>query len=711
MRRYWLAFAPLFLALILPPLSASAADTSETTWPREVTLPKGVLVIYQPQPEKLEGDQLSARAAVALEIDDKNEPIFGAIWFNTQLNTDRAERTATFQGINITQVRFPNEDKAKAQQLTTLLEEELPKRQLSIDMDNLIATLEYAEERSTAALKLNTAPPKVLFVNEPAVLISIDGEPYIQEEDGIKRVINTPFSIIQDPTDQRWYLNADADNWYSSNKIAGQWQLAKTVPPHITALAPPIAVTETEAGEEANDNQPTGPAPKVIVVTEPTELISSTGKPEFTPIQGTDLLNVSNTDSDVMMDISKQEYYILLSGRWYASKSLEGPWRYIPGDELSTDFPNIPQDSEVANVRYAVPGTEEAEEAVLDAQMPQTAAVERSKASLTTEYDGDPQFKTIEGTQLSYATNSATPVIAFGGRYYALDEAVWFVADKSQGAWTVATNIPAEIYTIPPESPLYYVTFVRIYSYTPEVVYTGYTQGYTNVYVYQGTIVYGTGYWYPGWYGRYYYPRPSTWGYHVRYNPRWGWSFGLSYSNGPFTFSIGRGGWYRGGWWGPSRYRSYRQGSRTGYRAGYNADRRNSTQQNIYRSQRNQPRTRNTVNQTQQRSQSRAASNRANNVYADRNGNVHRNTNNGWEQKTNQGWSKKTAISQSQTEQSSQKQRATPSQQRPNNTGQHSSNNRTSQSSRQQLNRNHQARQRGNQRSQQRRSGGGGGRR
>ncbi|MEH6471892.1 MAG: hypothetical protein V7752_11625 [Halopseudomonas sp.] len=710
MKRYWQAFASLILSLLLTPLSASAADASETTWPREFTVPEGVVVIYQPQPEKLEGDQLYARAAVALEIKGNSEPIFGAIWFNSQLNTDRAERTATFQNVDITRVRFPDEDKTKAQQLTTLLETELPKRQLSIDMDNLIATLEYAEERSLAAQKLNTAPPKVLFVDEPAVLISIDGEPHFQEEDGIKRVINTPFTIVQDPADQRWYLNADADSWYSANEIAGQWQLVATVPSNIAALAPPSGAAEQENDKEAEDDQPPGPAPKVIVVTEPSELISSTGKPEFTPIQGTDLLYVSNTDSDVMMDISKQEYYILLSGRWYASKSLEGPWSYIPGDELPKDFPNIPQDSEVANVRYAVPGTEEAEEAVLDAQMPQTAAVDRKQASLTTEYDGDPQFTEIKGTKLSYAINTATPVIAFGGRYYALDEAVWFVAEKPQGAWAVATKIPADIYTIPPESPLYYVTFVRIYSYTPEVVYVGYTQGYTNVYIYHGTIVYGTGYWYPGWYGRYYYPRPSTWGFHVRYNPRRGWNFGLSYSNGPFTFSIGRGGWYRGGWWGPSRYRGYRHGyrhgRRAGYRAGYNAGRRNASRQNIYRSQRNQSRTRNNINQHQQRNPSRAASNRANNVYADRNGNVHRNTNNGWEQKTKQGWNSDTARSQSQARQSGQKQRAAQSQQRPTNTGQRYTSNRSSQSTQQQLNRNHQARQRGNQRSQQQRSGG-----
>ena len=40
---------------------------------------------------------------------------------------------------------------------------------------------------------------------------------------------------------------------------------------------------------------------------------------------------------------------------------------------------------------------------------------------------------------------------------------MWFVAATPQGPWLVASAVPAAIYTIPPTSPLYYVTYVRIY--------------------------------------------------------------------------------------------------------------------------------------------------------------------------------------------------------------------------------------------------------
>jgi len=313
----------------------------------------------------------------------------------------------------------------------------------------------------------------------------------------------------------------------------------------------------------------------------------------------------------------------------------------------------------MGTVLYAVPGTDLANEAVLDAQIPQTATIERDNASLDVEYDGKPEFEAIEETSMSYAKNSPTPIIQTGTRYYAVDDAVWFVSSNATGPWIVATSVPDVIYTIPPTSPMYYVTYVKIYHYTPEVVYVGYLPGYTGTYVYNTTVVYGTGYYYPYWYGRYYYPRVSTWGFHVRYNPYTGWNFGLSYSSGPFTFYIGRGSWYRGGFWGPARYRGYRhgyrhgyrRGARAGYRAGYRAGQRNSGKQNMYNNQRNKARS---TQQSQERNRASAApsTGRANNVYSDRDGNVHRrNDQGGWEQKTKSGWEGSGQRNQTQTSQ------------------------------------------------------------
>ncbi len=697
----------IILSLCVSLSIASSAQAESSNWPQEIKTTEGTVVIYQPQPESLKGNQLKARAAVALELAGSKAPVFGAVWFDAQLETDRSERTATITNVKVLNVRFPESNEQKQKKLSKLLEDEIPKWNMAISMDELLASLELVEEQAKASEKINTAPPEIIFIAEPAILVNIDGEPQLRDEKNtkLKRVINTPYTLLFDPATKLYYLNADPKTWYTTKDINSDWSITTKVPQEIAALAPKEEPKDTEETEK--DKSGPGPAPKVIVRTEPAELISANGKPEFKPIEGTDLLYMSNTDSDVLMDIKQQQYYILLSGRWYVGKKVEGPWTYVPGEKLPKDFAKIPKNSNLGTVLYAVPGTDVAKEAVLDAQIPQTAAIDRSKAALKVEYDGEPKFEQVSDTSMKYAINTATPVIRVSSnQYYAVDEAVWFRAPSPNGPWTIATSVPDIIYTIPADSPVYNVTFVKIYKVEPEVIYVGYTPGYTHTYIYGTTIVYGTGYYWPGWYGYYYYPRPATWGFHVRWNPYTGWRFGLSYSSGPFTFVIGGGGWYHGGWWGPGRYRGYhrgyrhgyRRGAHAGYRAGYRAGQRHSHKQNLYRSQHNKKRATPT-NKARHHAKARPSSNRPNNVYTDNKGNVHRKTNQGWQSRSKDGWqstNKGKQTSQRPSTQPSQRPAQQPSRSSTQQRSQYQSSQRYSQQ--QQLNRSHQSRQQGAQR-------------
>jgi hypothetical protein len=178
-------------------------------------------------------------------------------------------------------------------------------------------------------------------------------------------------------------------------------------------------------------------------------------------------------------------------------------------------------------------------------------------------YDGAPVFKDVEGSPgIQYAVNTAIAVFKLGSRYYACDAGVWYESSSPTGPWIVSTSVPKEIYNIPASNPHYNVTFVKVYDVTPDVVYVGYTPGYLGSYPYYGCIVYGTGWYYPGWYGTVYYPWPLTWGYRAVYNPYYGWGFGIGWSTGPVIVSIGFGAPYWGywgypGWWGPWGYRPY----------------------------------------------------------------------------------------------------------------------------------------------------------
>ena len=69
---------------------------------------------------------------------------------------------------------------------------------------------------------------------------------------------------------------------------------------------------------------------------------------------------------------------------------------------------------------------------------------------------------------MSYVFNSPDPIIMVSQQQrYAVQNGIWFVATSVQGPWAVAASVPAVIYTIPPISSLYYVTYDRVYDSSP----------------------------------------------------------------------------------------------------------------------------------------------------------------------------------------------------------------------------------------------------
>jgi hypothetical protein len=613
-------------------------------WPREITDLRGTVIVYQPQLDSFKNNDLEGRAAVSVTLKDSNEPVFGAIWFKARLDTDLNTRTASISDLQIPRVRFPDATPEQENKLAEFLESEIPKWDLIISLERLEATLDLAEREQIAAENLRNDPPKIMVVTEPAVLVFIDGDPQLRdiEKTSLQRIVNTPFLIALDTKTKDYYLDG-GESWMTAKDVIGPWKETKQVPKEVQALRQTSEKDEAKAEDKR--------VPKVFVATEPSELIVIDGKPEFASVAENEILYVTNTDSDVLMEVASQQYFILIAGRWYASKSLfDGPWAYVPADELPNSFANISPESDIGYILAHVAGTEQSQEAVMDAQIPQTSAVRRDDKSLQVEFDGQPKFEKIEDSDMEYAVNTSYSVIKAQNHYYCCHEAVWYDANNSTGPWEVCADVPDEIYTIPPSNPHYNVKYVYVYDTTPEVVYVGYYPGYMGSYVYGPTIVYGTGWWYRPWWGAYYYPRPVTYGFHVRYNPWYGWSFGFSFGRGPFRITIGTGGGY-GGWWGPGWYRpyptpyAYGAGFRAGYRAGYRNgywsaprptpytanrniyNRSNNIQRNISRGQLTRP--------TQQ---PRVAQGRQNNVFTDRNGNVHRRTDSGWQTRDGNKW-------------------------------------------------------------------------
>jgi len=639
-------------ALPCPPVAAA----EEEGWPREIQVEGGAVIVYQPQIDSFSGDVVDARAAVMWRPKDGSEPLFGAVWTTARVEVDRENRLVDFVDIKVPQVRFPAASDEQQQQLAELLEREAPAWDLEISLDRFIAGMDVLEGGDQLD-HLRNDPPKILVSYEPAVLISIDGRPKLQavENSSLQRVVNTPYLMLFDPMSNAYYLSSD-ETWFSAREIEGPWRVEKNPPEAVLKLTP----AEPEAQRQVEPEEPDERVPRVVVAFEPSELIVIDGQPDWLPVEGNQLLYVDNTDSDVLMEIGSQRYFVLLSGRWYRATSLDGPWEFVPFDELPASFAEIPAEADVGYLRAHVAGTEEAREAVLDNYIPQTAAVRRD-ATIEVSYDGQPKFEAIDGTEMAYAANTDKSVIKIGDRYYCCEQGVWYVADAPTGPWKVSDHTPENVDEIPPSSPVYNTRYVYVYDTTPEVVYVGYTPAYMGSYYWGGCVVYGTGWYYRPWYASYYYPRPSTWGFHVRYNPWYGWSFGVSWSNGPFTFSFGTGG-YHGGWWGPGWYRPYPYPYyRAGYHAGYWHGYYHGSQRgqvgrpsqlpagatrpaavparNIYARPGNTDRVATTRDRAP--APSTLAETRPNNVLTDRSGNVYRHNQDGtWDRRDPGGWNR-----------------------------------------------------------------------
>ena len=101
----------------------------------------------------------------------------------------------------------------------------------------------------------------------------------------------------------------------------------------------------------------------------------------------------------------------------------------------------------------SVPGTTQAAEAVLLAQIPQTARVNKKQVKAPeVAYQGDPKFEPIEKTTVARAVNTDKDIIKVGDLYYMCFQGVWFMAEAPTGPWEVAGDrCRRQIYEIPVE--------------------------------------------------------------------------------------------------------------------------------------------------------------------------------------------------------------------------------------------------------------------
>jgi hypothetical protein len=497
--------------------ASGPASISVDPWPRQANLGIGTATLYQPQVESWDGNRLQFRAVVAVTPAGGGPDEVGVMWASAITHVDRVSRLVVLDDVRVSRAAFPALAGGGAATLDALRAhvENAPQ---TIALDRLKASLAVSHEIKPDAVVVRNAPPRVFVSFSPAILIPISGEPVLRPVTGtpFERVINTRALILRD---SRGYYLRLYDGWMTSESIDGNWQPVDRVPQGIDRVAETLAgggqVDLLDGGTTYPRPSLRQGAPTVYTSFTPAELVVFAGEPALEPIPGTGLLWAGNTRANVIVEIVSGQYYVLLSGRWFRSPGLKGPWTFVGANALPADFSKIPPDEPAGAVLASVAGTPQAADALIENAIPQTATVPRINGpTFRSEIEGHPQFRPITGTALHYVANSPTPIIRVNARsYFALQAGIWFEADSVVGPWSVAGSVPAAIDEIPPGSPLHYVSYVRVFSATPQVVEVGYTPGYTGTVVTpEGVVAYGTGFVYQPWIGDRFFPAPITYG-------------------------------------------------------------------------------------------------------------------------------------------------------------------------------------------------------
>ena len=611
-------------------LSDSTANmgngSTSKRWPRVITVSNAVITIFQPQVESLKGNKLSSRAAVSIKRNNREDVDYCAIWTTATLDVNKDTRIVKMRDLEITKVAYPDTSEKVKESLGGIIRKNILRADFSISLDRLMTMMEAADERKEQYAEFDNSPPELFFTTEPSVLVYIDGDPVVRDiNDVLAQVMNTNYLILKDKKSGKYYLQC-AGRWFTAGDITGKWSVAGSVPADVKAM-----------GGQENGTVESGLIPKIYIATKPAELIQSDGPPELGYIPGTKLSYLKNSDNDLFRDESNSKLYLLVSGRWFTADTKEGPWKYIPSDQLPDDFRRIPESSPKGNVLASIAGTEEAKDAVMESYIPQTATVKRGSVTLDIKYDGTPEFKKIDGTSMAYAVNTASQVIKLNDKYYACVNAVWYVSETPDAEdWTVCVDVPEEIYNIPPDNPLYNTTYVKVYDYDDDYADVGYTSGYLGSYPIYGSICFGTGYWYRWWCRNFRCPRPVTYGCRYRYNRiKSAWERYDRYRDNMGKYIA----------WNNKRLRSVEHHPALADGA-YVRKRVATPSRNIYNSNNNIVRTavaaKVAKNIMQQKAIAttgvRPAVHRNNNVYVGRDGAIYRHSLDGWQKRTNGNW-------------------------------------------------------------------------
>ena len=392
-------------ALFTSPFEICAANSTtgsgqsgDSSWPRERFQNGNRLIVYQPQVDDWKNFQdLSWRMAVSL-TPKTGKTVVGVVEMKGTTSVDNVAKVVNISNLQITNTYFPSLDKPTADKMEQAFKSFVPST-FQISLFHLIASTPKKEP--PAGVQLNNDPPQIFVGYRPSILLSVNGEPKLSvvPNTNLQFVVNTQWPLFHDESGSAYYL-AVGQQWLTASKLDGQWSLIKKLPPEMSNVPQDKQWSGLKKFIPPAAN-PKGPAPEVFYSDKPAEIILFDGQPVYAQIPDTQLEYATNTSSVVFVYKPTQQFYYLTAGRWFSAPDLQGPWTYAT-PSLPADFAKIPSSSPASAILATVPGTEEAKDAVLLAQVPTTMTVKPTDAAAKVKvaYAGDPKFEPIKGTSM-----------------------------------------------------------------------------------------------------------------------------------------------------------------------------------------------------------------------------------------------------------------------------------------------------------------------
>ena len=252
-------------------------DNGETLWPQQATQGDTTYVIYTPQVQSLVGVQATARAAFSW-AKGKDAAKYGAMFFTADTDADLAAGLIEFSNMKVTSVKLPDgtPDAALQGELSTML----AGVQFTVPRAVVMENMQVTRTQAAAASKLGNAPPKIKVLEQPAVLLQLDGHPVMRELPNTTwgAAQNTASLLLKDRSSGTWYTMLGTDTWMQSRHYTGPWDKAAAPPANVmTELKRALPQRHPDAVANA---APAGTAlPTIVVATRPTCLVSIAGSP------------------------------------------------------------------------------------------------------------------------------------------------------------------------------------------------------------------------------------------------------------------------------------------------------------------------------------------------------------------------------------------------------------------------------------------------